>query len=314
MKKLLQLVEKTGINLIDIGSSGSLDLKWKPLEKIINLVGFDPNKNECDRMNNKKNNYLSSKFLPYAIGGFNGEATLYKTKSIFCYSLLKPNEEWLNRFSFYDKFTVEGNEKVDVVTLDSINELRGINFDVLKCDTQGLELPILKQAKEIVKEIFYLETETGFTRNYVDETTFTQISEFAFDNGFLMFDLNINHRIARNNVFKNARTGKEQILWAEAVWLKDYVSLLKKNIIKEESVTREKAIKILILCANQGCIDFGYELAALFHEMNLLNEAEFASLRSANNWDIPNRAKLLHTTNHYYNKAKNKIKRELKLK
>ncbi len=90
---------------------------------------------------------------------------------------------------------------------------------------QGLELPILSKAGHLLESAFYVETESGFTENYVGETTFSQMDGFMQSNGFLMFDINVNHRISRNNRFKEHSTGKERILWAEAVWLKDYVAL-----------------------------------------------------------------------------------------
>ena len=94
------LKEITGINFLDVGSSGALDNKWNILEPFICLIGFDPNAEECERMASLPNNFLSLKYLSYALAGEVGTQTLYKTNSIYCYSLLQPNTSWLNRFSF----------------------------------------------------------------------------------------------------------------------------------------------------------------------------------------------------------------------
>jgi len=51
IQKYIKSLQSYGINLIDIGSSGSLDAKWAPIKELINLVGFDPNKAECERQN-----------------------------------------------------------------------------------------------------------------------------------------------------------------------------------------------------------------------------------------------------------------------
>ena len=91
-----------GFNIIDIGCRGELNVKWKPVESLINLFGFDPNKEECERLIKLPHNYLTVKYYPYAIAGENGLATMYKTKSVYCYSLLKPDSEWLRRFSFHE--------------------------------------------------------------------------------------------------------------------------------------------------------------------------------------------------------------------
>lgn len=43
-----------GINLIDLGSSGDVPQYWNSIAHLINLFGFDPNKEECLRLSSKK--------------------------------------------------------------------------------------------------------------------------------------------------------------------------------------------------------------------------------------------------------------------
>jgi FkbM family methyltransferase len=275
-----------GINLIDIGSSGALDARWNAIKELINLVGFDPNEEECERQNKLPSPYKSSKFLPYAVHGKHGTETLYKTRSIYCYSLLKPNKPWLDRFAFHDLFDLVGEEPISVRAIDSIDELKGFEPDVIKIDVQGLELPILSKAGHLLESAFYVETETGFTENYLGETTYSQLDQFMRSNGFLMFDINVNHRIPRNNRFKDAPTGKEQILWAEAVWLKDYAGLARLGKFDAAAFGEKKVKKVLVLCALQGCIDFGYELACFFHERGLLSKDDVDTLETVAAWDL----------------------------
>lgn len=282
------LNEIDGINLIDIGSSGDLDKKWDPISPYLNLVGFDPNAAECKRMRELPHKFKTVKYLPYAIAGENTESILYKTKSIFCYSLLKPNTQWLNRFSFGELFKIEGQDLIHTAVLNDIEEVRNMNVDVLKTDTQGLELPILKKANKILNDCFLIETETGFVENYIGETTFSQISEFMYANQFLLFDINTSHRIPRNNIFKNTPTGAEQLMWCEAVWLKDYIRLAVDNKISEANFGRKKVLKALVLCALQGCIDYGYEVAELAYDLKYLSQSELKALRTASSWQIGN--------------------------
>lgn len=286
IREYINELDGTGINLVDIGSSGSLDSKWDPIKELVNLVGFDPNKEECDRQNKLPTQYKSSIFLPYAVHGKDGVETLYMTRSIYCYSLLRPNKQWLDRFSFHDLFDVKGEESISVRAIDKIVELEDFLPDVIKIDVQGLELPILSKAGHLLESAFYVETETGFTQNYVGETTFSQLDGFMQANGFLMFDINVNHRISRNNKFKEHQTGKEQILWAEAVWLKDYVGLDKQGGLDLKMFNEQKIKKILILCALQKCYDYGLELAEFFHHKGLLSKRELDVLSAFEAWDV----------------------------
>lgn len=282
----VEQLQNVGINLIDIGSSGSLDAKWAPIKELINLVGFDPNKEECERQNKLPSQYRSSTFLPYAVHGKDGVETLYKTRSIYCYSLLRPNKEWLDRFAFRELFDVQGEESIPVRAIHKIEELNGFSPDVIKIDVQGLELPILSDAGHLLESAFYVETETGFTENYVGETTFSQLDGFMQANGFLMFDINVNHRISRNNRFKESPTGMEQILWAEAVWLKDYIGLDRQGRFDALKFSEQKVKKVLALCALQQCYDYGLELAEFFHRKGLLSKQELDALGNLDAWDM----------------------------
>lgn len=278
------LKEINGINFIDIGSSGYLNAKWKNLEPYINLIGFDPNVIECERMSALPHHFKSLKYLPFALAGSIDSHTLYKTKNIYCYSLLEPNTDWLKRFSFADYFEVEGKEIVSTKKLNEIKELQEADVDILKIDTQGLELPILSNAGNILEKCFFVETETGFVQNYIGETTYAEIDIFMRENGFLLFDINTDHRVARSNLFKEVATGAEQILWCESTWMKDYVTLINKGEIKAADLSREKALKILIICCLQNCIDYGFELAQLFKELKIIDGSELSSLAMKENW------------------------------
>jgi hypothetical protein len=286
IQNYIKSLNSTGVNLIDIGSSGSLDSKWTPIKELINLMGFDPNEAECERQNKLPSQYRSSTFLPYAVHGKDAVETLYKTRSIYCYSLLKPNKDWLDRFAFHDMFDVQGEEHIPVRAIHKIEELNGFSPDVIKIDVQGLELPILSDAGHLLESAFYVETETGFTENYVGETTFSQLDGFMQANGFLMFDINVNHRISRNNRFKESPTGMEQILWAEAVWLKDYIGLDSQGRFDTQNFSEQKVKKVLALCALQRCYDYGLELAEFFYRKGLLSKRELDALGNIEAWDI----------------------------
>jgi hypothetical protein len=280
------LSEIDGINFLDIGSSGNLDDKWKPIFHLVNLIGFDPNTVECLRMAALPHPFRSVKYLPYAIAGTKESTMLHKTKSIYCYSLLRPNKQWLDRFAFHELFDVTGVEPINTEVLSNVPEVKQMDVDVVKTDTQGLELPILRSSSEVLEKAFFVETETGFVENYMGETTFSQIDEFMRAHSFLLFDINTSHRISRRNVFKDQKTGREQLLWCEATWLKDYVQVARKGGMSKETFNRQKVLKALVLCSLQGCIDYGYEIATLAFETGNLSKSELVKLESRDGWSL----------------------------
>jgi FkbM family methyltransferase len=272
-----------GINLIDVGASGELSGKWKPVEKLLNLFAFEPNAEECERLSRSPNNFHSATYLPYAVSDAGGEAILYMTKSIYCCSLLKPNSELLDRFSFSELFELTGEQKVRTYRLDAVPELAGLDVDAIKTDSQGLDMAILAHGGSLLDDAFLVETEPGFSENYLGENTYSQVDAFMRSRGFLLFDLNM-YRVPRRNEFAATPTGKEQLMWCEATWLKDYVELDRRGRLRP--LSREKALRALLLCGLQGCVDFGYELALLFHHKGLLSDGELTALRTKDGWRL----------------------------
>ncbi|HAA32622.1 MAG TPA: FkbM family methyltransferase [Cyanobacteria bacterium UBA8553] len=264
----------TSVDFLDIGCSGVLDAKWSTLFPLLSYTGFDPNAEECERLNNQSHPYKTVRYLPYAIAGEDGNQTMYKTASIYCYSLLRPNQEWVSRFSFGDLFRETGTESVYCTTLNTLAQEQNLKADILKIDTQGLELPILKSGEQVLKDVFCIETETGFVEDYIGETTYAQIDGFLRSQGFTMVDINV-HKVTRNNLM--SRYGKHQPIWCQAVWLFDFVAN------KRES-TREQALKFLRICQSLEYFDYGFELACYFNKMNLIEDEVIQYLKKPENW------------------------------
>lgn len=282
----------SGLNIIDIGCRGSLDPKWKPIENMVNLNGFDPDAEECNRLAHVPNNFKSVTYHPYAVAGHSGSALLYKTQNEFCTSLLKPDAPWLRRFAFHEMFQVLDEQSINVVSLGDIIEFKDLDLDILKSDSQGLELEILKGAGGLLDRAIYVETESGFTPNYINESTQAQVDEYMRSKGFLLFDLKLS-RVQHDNIFKKVNKDRGLLLWSESVWLRDYISLYQKNaLVVGNNISREKAIKALTICSIQGCFDYGFELAKIFRELDLISHQELDSLTKPDEWLLAERSEV----------------------
>lgn len=96
---MINILKQIGIiNFIDVGCSGSLDKKWSRLFTKLRYVGFNPNQEECRRLEIQNYPYHSARFLPYAIAGENGIKTIHMTESISCYSFTEPNSNLVKSF------------------------------------------------------------------------------------------------------------------------------------------------------------------------------------------------------------------------
>lgn len=127
--------------------------------------------------------------------------------------------------------------------IKDVDELSGMDIDAIKLDTQGMEIPILSASENILQNCIFVETETDFSENYVGETTFDQIPSYMRLKGFELFDLNLNHRVARKNSLSET-TSNEQIMWCEAIWLREYC---RDGENGADGIKREKALKALCI-------------------------------------------------------------------
>ncbi len=269
------------IAFVDIGCSGSLDAKWSRLYPLLDYTGLDANAAECARLAAQPHPYRSARYLAYAVAGEEGTQTLRKTESPFCCSLLRPNHPWLERFSFHDLFRETGLEPVPCTTLDALSRSAGLRADILKLDTQGLELPVLEAGESVLATALCVETETGFVENYVGETTFSQVDAFLRPRGFIMADIAV-HRVGRGNAL--GTRGTRQPLWCEATWMYDFVGAGK-------APQPGQAERFLAICRALGFFDLGLELAAHVHRLGTIDDATLAFLGRAESWEPPPRPK-----------------------
>lgn len=263
------------IHFVDIGCSGNLNSKWAGLFPFLSYTGFDPNAEECERLGKLETPYQTCRYLPIAIAGESGPQTLYKTQSLFCYSLLRPRHEFLKRFDIADLLEETGTETVQCTTLDALAERDNLRADIIKVDAQGLDLHILKAGEKLLTNAFCIETENAFVPLYVQEPTFSEMDEFMRDRGFFLFDISTHHRIARKNPL--ADRGKHQPLWCEALWLYDHIGQARVP-------TREQALKCLVICKALEFFDFGVELSDHFGEAGIIDPEMVAYLRQPQNW------------------------------
>lgn len=280
MRSIFPEIADHGIDLVDVGCSGKLDTKWDNLAGLLNVVGFDPNREECERLAALPSPYRSTRYIPSAVAGHVGETVIHLTESPSCSSVLRPRHEWLRRFSYHNLFREVGEESCACTTLDRLAETEGLRADVLKLDTQGLELPILKAASSLLQDAFCVETETGFIENYHGETVAAQVDEFMRQRGFLLFDIVV-YRQGRANALSGPGSG--QPLWCETLWLRDYLADQSWGI-ETPAPDRLLAIKALFICWCLGFADYGLELAQCFESKGLLTGDETAALSEPRAW------------------------------
>jgi FkbM family methyltransferase len=269
------------ITLIDVGAVGNPPKHWLPLKEHIDLIGFEPNPKHCSILNSSNCEYSTAQFLPYAIGECDEEKIFHLTKYHECCSILEPNSEWLDRFEYGDFFKVEEQLNIKTKPLDGISEIQEKSIDAIKIDAQGYELPILIGARNILDEVFLLEVETGLHKNYINETTFEEISYFLKELNFMCMEIKQQPAQKRSNLASSWSISKGQAMACESIWVKDLRKFTKTDLKK---INRNKLLSILSLGWLFNFSDLCLEILEIAEISSLLDEKEKRILKTEEYW------------------------------
>jgi FkbM family methyltransferase len=135
------------IHAVDVGCRDGIRAEWKELGPYGSLVGFEPDGEECARLNAAAR-AGEIRYEPIALAASSGQATLYLTADPQSASLYPPSEDAVRRHPELWRHEPRGTTTVATTTLDEWAADRHANaIDVLKIDVQGAELDVLRGAE-----------------------------------------------------------------------------------------------------------------------------------------------------------------------
>jgi FkbM family methyltransferase len=219
------------VHAIDVGSRDGIRSRWRDLGRYGALVGFDPDAEECARLNAAAT-IDEERYEPFALAASSGQATLYLTADPQSSSLYPPNEEAVRRHPELWRHAPRGTTTVATTTLDAWAEReQGKPIDVLKVDVQGAELDVLRGAEVSLRSVRALELEVEFESLYVGQPLFGDVDDFLRERGFTLWRLrDLTHcgltKSRRDEAsfivgsrVETTRVGG-QIAWANAVYVR----------------------------------------------------------------------------------------------
>lgn len=187
------------------------------------VIGFEPNPDALAELQKLKG--PNETYLPHAVGD-GGRHTLNFCLSPGMTSILVPNPNVLNLFhGFPDWGRVVSTEQVDTVRLDDVPETVGTDF--LKMDIQGAELMVLRSAENRLRDTLVVQTEVEFMQMYIDQPLFSDVDMFLRERGFIFhrFFPSVSRVIKPLVVDNNVYAGMSQLLWADAIFVRDFTRL-----------------------------------------------------------------------------------------
>jgi FkbM family methyltransferase len=204
----------TTVTVIDVGVRGGLDARWKPFFANLSVVGFEPDPTEFARLSAQRWPYRVQ-FLPNALGANDGEvATLYLCKKPGCSSLLRPNSQLCEEFGYGANLQVVGESTVTLSRMDCVCDVQP---DVIKVDTQGTELDVLRGAGGLLQRTRAVELEVEFVPQYQNQALFADVDAFMRAQGFMLRGL---RRTSWRNQARHSHAYGGQLMHGDVLYLR----------------------------------------------------------------------------------------------
>jgi len=207
---LKKLIKKSPL-ILDVGANeGQTIVEMIKTFKKCNIHSFEANSNLLPKLNYIKKKFKKNskiKINSVAIGDKEKKTTFYLHQDPSQSSLLKINFNSklfikMKKYKTNKKFIYKNNikKKVYQTTLDNYcrkNKLKKI--DILKSDTQGCDLNVLRGAKKILPNVSLIVVEINFIDYYEKINSFYEF-EKILRNNFNFWDISM--------IYKNPRWGQ----------------------------------------------------------------------------------------------------------
>jgi hypothetical protein len=216
--------------LVDIGASGEINAKWKPIAPYCVCVAFDADDREFQVQSTTGQGYRSLITVNRIVTAQPvDQAPFHLTASPFCSSLLQPNQAALAPWRFHDWFEVTRTVNLPATTLTEALAKAGCGrVDWFKTDTQGTDLRLFLSLPESMRAgVLAAEFEPGIMDAYEGEDKLSAVLSTLSSSGFWLSSMEVkgtqrlpdtyNRRLGE---FKAHRMVRRSPGWAELTYLR----------------------------------------------------------------------------------------------
>lgn len=221
--------------IADVGCRWGFADTWEQLGGRCRAIGFEPDERECELLRDRYRGQPWVEIVAHALGRTAGPATLYITREPACSSLYRPLDDVVDSHPRLEPQRLADREQIETVALDDWCAENGVDrIDLVKLDTQGSELDVLRGSVRTLERVVAVQTEVEFNRMYEAQPLFGDLDRFLREQGFVLWHLeNLCHhrqRGARSGLrrsnqlfdFDVARFSRRagQLFWADALFVR----------------------------------------------------------------------------------------------
>lgn len=178
--------------VIDAGCRWGFGPHWETLGEHVKLIGFDPDGEECRRLEERyAGRPLDATFVPVALGSESGRSAFRHFAEPAVGSLYAHDPRWLFSMAIpREGDTLQEVADIDLETMDDWCAEHAVeHVDALKLDVQGHELEILRGAPESLANVRTIEAEVWLNPIVTGVPLHGEIDAFLREHGFALWRL-----------------------------------------------------------------------------------------------------------------------------
>jgi FkbM family methyltransferase len=252
--------------LVDIGASGDLHPKWRPIARYAICVAFEPDERQAAHLATASTQFRQLHAYPTAASERSeAQAPFYLTSSPFCSSRLRPKADALADYAFAPLFEVQREISVPTNDLRSaLGELGLDRIDWFKVDSQGTDLRLFQSlGEDTFAKVLVAEFEPGIIDAYHDEDKLADLMRFMDEHGFWASDLQVQGSPRVRSDLLQARFGRRTQAYLPAAVRRapGWVEAEYFNDFKSEDLTERDFLLGFALALLRSHYGFALELA-----------------------------------------------------
>ncbi|MDA0220288.1 MAG: FkbM family methyltransferase [Proteobacteria bacterium] len=213
------------LRVVDVGAAPAEPPPYAALlaDDRVDLVAFEPDRRQAQRLRDR---YGERACVLEQVVGDGSPGLFRETNMGFTASLLEPDNALaaaFNHLAGLSQFTAR--RPVATCRLDDLPQAGGADF--IKLDAQGGEGAILAGAPRTLAQALVIQTEVLFLPLYRDQPLFADLDRTLRDQGFVFHTFRGfgSRAFAPLVVDGDPARGLNQILWADAVYVRDWTAL-----------------------------------------------------------------------------------------
>ena len=287
-----KILKDNPLTVVDVGARGGLEYHWANYEHAARFICFEPNKEECGKLNAELGPKSNSTFYPVALYKDKGTHTFYEQVSPAACGLYYRDSKIVDRFPVGKLVKVTGTSSIQTTDFDSfVEEYKIPDIDFIKTDAEGADFDIIQGSlRSLKKSVLGMSCEMHFQPWCVGaKGLFSELDQLVRPLGFRLYDINM-FRFA-NNAFPSidsvlpggcGTADYGQIIFGQAIFFRDPVAEIEHGKLLELEWDETRILKAVSLFEVFGLPDCAIELLDTAEKHNLLkhfNKGEIEKFR-----------------------------------